>query len=323
MTLTPLRFEPIYCYRIWGGDKLKTVLHKEYRNESIGESWEISSVFGFETLVCEGVHEGRSLKQLIGEFKGDLVGNKVYKTFGKEFPLLIKYIDAAKPLSIQVHPNDQLARERHDSFGKNEMWYVMQTDPGAELIIGFNRDIDKREYQDLLDHDRLMEVMNAQKVKAGDAFYIPTGRVHAIGGGVLLAEIQQTSDVTYRIFDYNRVDKKTGKKRELHNELALDAIDFNRPDRYHTAYEKRSNEPNELVHSPYFKTNFIPLEGELRLDHSTMDSFVIYMCVRGNAKLHFQGISYSLKLGQTLLIPSACDQVVLEADSAQILQVYL
>lgn len=321
MKLYPLRFKPVFCYRIWGGDKLRTVLHKEYREESIGESWEISSVDGFETSVCEGPQKGKSLKQLIEEFEGDLLGNRVYKTFGHEFPLLIKYIDAAKPLSIQVHPNDQLARVRHDSFGKNEMWYVMQTDPGAELIIGFNREIDRKAYQDLLDSDRLMEVMNAQEVKAGDTFYIPTGRVHAIGAGVLLAEIQQTSDVTYRIFDYNRVDQKTGKKRDLHNELALDAIDFKRFDQYHTDYQKIENNASKMVHSPYFKTNFIALAGELKADHSGLDSFVIYMCVSGSAALEYQGTNYSLNLGETLLVPATCDHMVLKGEQAEILEV--
>jgi mannose-6-phosphate isomerase len=323
VTLSALRFNPVYCYRIWGGDKLRTVMHKEYREESIGESWEISSVHGFETTVCEGAHEGKSLKQLIQQFKGDLMGESVYETFGNEFPLLIKYIDAAKPLSIQVHPSDELARKRHDSFGKNEMWYVMGTNPGAELIIGFNRNVDKTEYQDLLESDRLMEVMNALKVRAGDAFYIPTGRVHAIGAGVLLAEIQQTSDVTYRIFDYNRVDQKTGKKRELHNELALDAMDFSRQEECRTDYEKVKNHTNHLVHSPYFKTNFIPLSGELRLDHSSFDSFVIYMCVKGKAELEHNDISYSLNLGQTLLIPAICDHVKVKAERAELLQVFV
>jgi len=323
MKLHPLRFQPVFCYRIWGGDKLRTVLRKEYHEESIGESWEISSVHGYETLVCEGDQEGKSLNQLIEQYKSDLVGKKVYDAFGNEFPLLIKYLDAAKPLSIQVHPGDELARDRHGSFGKNEMWYVMETDPGAELIIGFNREIDKKEYRELLENDRLMEVMNAQEVKAGDTFYIPTGRVHAIGAGVLLAEIQQTSDVTYRIFDYNRVDGKTGKKRELHNDLALDAIDFEIFDHYHTDYERKENQPTELVYSPYFRTNFIPLAGELKMDHSELDSFVIYMCVSGNSTLEYQGTTYSLQLGETLLVPAQCTEIALKGDRAELLQVYV
>ena len=214
MKLYPLKFNPVYSYRVWGGEKLKTVLNKNYTQDSIGESWEISDVDENETLVSDGDLKGYSLKMLIQEFKGAFVGNRIYKQFGNDFPLLIKFIDAKTPLSIQVHPSNELAKERHNSFGKNEMWYVMEVEKNAELIVGFNKTVSKEAYVSHLESTKLDELLNIEKVQKGDTFYIPTGRVHAIGAGVLLAEIQQTSNITYRIYDYDRVDSKTGEKRE-------------------------------------------------------------------------------------------------------------
>ncbi len=300
---------------------MKTLLKKRYTEESIGESWEISAVEGFETRVAEGPEKGMTLRQLIDLHRGDLVGKKVFERFGNEFPLLIKYIDAARPLSVQVHPGDELARKRHNSFGKNEMWYVMEADEDAELIIGFKRKLDESEYEGLLARNEIMKVMNAQKVRPGDTFYIPTGRVHAIGAGVLLAEIQQTSDVTYRIYDYDRVDAKTGKKRELHTEEAKSAIDYSVRDTYDTIYEENINRPNVLVHSPYFKTDLLIVEGEMKLDYSGQDSFVIYMCVEGSATLQVEGAEYPIALGETLLIPASVDEVILRSLGCRILEI--
>ncbi len=323
MRIAPLKFEPIFCYRIWGGEKLKTLLQKQYQESSIGESWEISAVDGFETRVAQGPHSGRTLKELIRQFKGDLVGQKVYEQFGEDFPLLIKFIDAARPLSIQVHPNNDLAKERHNSFGKNEMWYIMGADEGAELIIGFNREIDGSQYESLLKKNDLMSVMNAQEVKAGDAFHIPTGRVHAIGAGVLLAEIQQTSDITYRIYDYDRVDGKTGEKRELHTQEAKDAIDFQLQESYRTDYLQEVNATNELIHSPYFKSDILILNKPLKRDLSDLDSFVIYMCVEGEAEVMTHDISFSLKLGETILVPAECEEIDINSRGCRLLEVYL
>jgi len=323
MLIGPLKFDPIFCYRIWGGERLKTLLNKDYKDSSIGESWEISAVPGFETRVSEGPYSGSTLTQLIERFKGRLVGQKVYEQFGKEFPLLIKYIDAARPLSIQVHPNDELAKERHDSFGKNEMWYIMGADEGAELIIGFNKEIDAEGYERLLQNKDLMKVMNIQMVRAGDAFYIPTGRVHAIGAGVLLAEIQQTSDVTYRIYDYDRVDSKTGQKRELHTMQAKNAIDFELHESYRTDYPEKVNAANRLIHSPYFKTDILIFDRRIERDLSERDSFVIYMCVEGQAELHAQDMTFALKLGETILIPSECEKIHLSSEGCRLLEVYM
>lgn len=323
MELYPLKFQPVYSYRIWGGNKLKTVLNKIYQEKNIGESWEISDVKDNETAVAEGDLKGQTLKQLIKAFKGDFVGNRVYGLFGEDFPLLIKFIDAKTPLSIQVHPGNDLAKERHNSFGKNEMWYVMQAEKDAELIVGFNRKVTKEIYSDHLNNATLSEILNIEKVKNGDTFYIPTGRVHAIGAGVLLAEIQQTSNITYRIYDYDRVDAKSGEKRELHTDLALDAIDFEFYDDYKTVYDKKVNISNELVHSPYFKTNIIKVSGELVKNYTNLDSFVIYMGVSGSAEVTVNNINYSLKTGETLLLPATINHVKVNADSAVILEIYL
>ncbi|SNR38139.1 type I phosphomannose isomerase catalytic subunit [Lutibacter flavus] len=323
MNLYPLKFEPLYKYRIWGGEKLKTVLNKNYNDQNIGESWEISDVKGDETKVINGDLEGFTLKQLIQKFKGDFVGKHVYETYGDEFPLLIKFIDAKTPLSIQVHPSDELAKERHDSFGKNEMWYIMQSDEGAELIAGFKGKVSKETYKKHLKNSTITSILNVEKVKEGDTFYIPTGRVHAIGSGVLLAEIQQTSDITYRIYDYDRVDSKTGEQRELHNDLAIDVIDYKVHDNYKTEYLKEKNVSNTLVHSPYFKTNIIFLAGEIEKDYSKLDSFVIYICVDGEFDLECENTIYSLKKGETILIPASIDTIRLKGDSAKILEVSL
>ncbi len=311
--LYPLKFQPIYSYRIWGGDKLKTVLNKNYDEDFIGESWEISDVDDNETQVLEGFLKGKTLRELIDIYKADFVGSKVYKEFGNEFPLLIKFIDAKTPLSIQVHPSNELAKERHNSFGKNEMWYIMQADEDAELIVGFNKNVEKEEYIHHLEDSTLMDILNIEKVNVGDTFYIPTGRVHAIGAGVLLAEIQQTSNITYRIYDYNRIDAKTGETRELHTALAVDAIDYHSYNTYKTHYKAELNKSSKLVHSPYFKTNIIEIEGEMERDYSHLDSFVIYMCVDGALKLECHNETYTLNKGETILIPATINLVKLTA----------
>lgn len=323
MELYPLKFNPVFSYRIWGGDKLKTVLNKKYDQDSIGESWEISDVAENETEVAEGTFKGQTLKQLIKTFKGDFVGNKVYDIFGGDFPLLIKFIDAKTPLSIQVHPSNELAKERHNSFGKNEMWYVMQAEENAELIVGFNQKVEKESYVKHLNNGTLDKILNIETVKKGDTYYIPTGRVHAIGAGVLLAEIQQTSNITYRIYDYDRVDAMTGEKRELHTDLAIDAIDFNFYDNYKTTYDNKINTFNKLVHSPYFKTNVITIKGIIEKDYTNLDSFVIYMCVEGEAKIESGGKIFSLNAGETILIPACVEHVKIEAVRSVLLEVYL
>lgn len=323
MTLYPLKFNPVFSYRIWGGNKLRTVLNKEYDHYCIGESWEISDVENNETLVSEGELKGKSLKELIKKFKGELVGNSVYETFGSDFPLLIKFIDAKTPLSIQVHPSNELAKARHNSFGKNEMWYVMEAEKDSELIIGFNQETDKKSYQEHLNNSTVTEILNIEKVNQGDTFYIPTGRVHAIGAGVLLAEIQQTSDITYRIYDYDRVDKATGEKRELHTDLALNAIDFNLYENYKTDYTTTINTTNKLVHSLYFKTNFIHVNEKLSRDITNIDSFVIYICVEGDMVINCNNQIISLTKGETILVPASIVFLNFSSENGKLLEVFL
>ncbi|KGL60446.1 MULTISPECIES: type I phosphomannose isomerase catalytic subunit [unclassified Polaribacter] len=322
MKLYPLQFTPLYKYRIWGGEKLKTELNKQYTEENIGESWEISDVSGDETVVAEGALKGQSLSDLIKEFKGDFVGNAVHEKFGEEFPLLIKFIDAKTPLSIQVHPSNEVAKERHNSFGKNEMWYVMQADKDAELIVGFDQEINTDDYKTHLENNTILNVMHHENVQKGDTFYIPTGRVHAIGAGVLLAEIQQTSNITYRIYDYDRVDSKTGEKRELHNELAIDVIDYKVHKNYKTDYSIEKNVSNTLVHSPYFRTNILDINSTVKKDYSVIDSFIIYMCVEGTVNVISEGETYTINNGETLILPASLKKITLQSESARVLEVY-
>lgn len=322
MKLYPLKFTPLFKYRIWGGEKLKTELNKQYTEENIGESWEISDVSGDETVVAKGTLKGKTLRDLIKEFKGDFVGQAVYEKFGVEFPLLIKFIDAKTSLSIQVHPSNEIAKKRHNSFGKNEMWYVMQADDDAELIVGFDEKIDKDKYYKHLENNTILNVMHHEDVQKGDTFYIPTGRVHAIGSGVLLAEIQQTSNITYRIYDYDRVDEKTGDKRELHNDLAIDVIDYEVYESYKTKYEFKKNTSNKLVHSPYFRTNILDISDTVEKDYSYIDSFIIYMCVEGSAEIISNENTFLLNTGETILIPANNKIIVLKATNAKILEVY-
>ena len=325
MKLQPLKFTPVFKYRLWGGEKLKTVLQKEYSENNIGESWEISDVEDGETIVSNGPFKGKTLKDLINEFKGDFLGKAVYKQFGNEFPLLIKFIDAKTPLSIQVHPGNNIAKERHNSFGKNEMWYVMEADKDAELIVGFDAQLEKKEYNKYVSDGSILDVMHHETVAEGDTFYIPTGRVHAIGAGVLLAEIQQTSDITYRIYDYNRVDAKTGKLRDLHNDLAIDVIDFECHKNYKTNYNTKPNSSNELVHSPYFTSNFLIIEGNLVKDYTKLDSFIIFICVDGALELVCNENSFSLKKGETILLPASIHKIELKSisEKSKLLEVYL
>lgn len=277
-----LRFTPILKQKIWGGKKLNQLLHKKSDGSNIGESWEISDVDGDESIVSNGNLKGRTLRSLLKEYKHDLVGNYVYKTFGKQFPLLIKFIDAKEVLSIQVHPDDDLAGLQ-ESYGKTEMWYVMQADKEASIIIGFKENSSKEEYIQHLDNKTLLSILNVDKVTKGDVYFVPPGRVHAIGAGLLIAEIQQTSDITYRIYDWDRKDID-GNYRELHTEKALKTIDFSAKNTYKTTYSKQENVASQVVTCPYFTTNILPVKGEKEVDLSRKDSFIIYMCVEGEVR---------------------------------------
>ena len=318
----PIKFRPILQDKIWGGSKLKDILKKQTNRDQVGESWEISGVEGNISVVDNGTEAGKDLKSLIGEYKGKLVGEKIYSQFGDDFPLLIKFIDAKTDLSVQLHPGDELARQRHNSFGKTEMWYIMQADKGSRLNIGFKEDLDKREYIQSLEEGKITEVLNFEEVEKGDSFFINTGKVHAIGGGILLAEIQQTSDITYRIYDWDRTDSE-GNSRELHTALALDAIDFEKKDDYKLEYDKKENTSTEIASCEYFTTNILPVKGNVIKDYSQLDSFVIYMCVKGEVKVGLNGNTESFKKGESLLIPAIAQQVEIEAENAELLEIYI
>ena len=302
--LYPLKFEPIFKEKIWGGNKIKDVLGKDFSPLSnCGESWEISGVKGDISKVAEGPLAGQLLTELISNYQGKLLGERVYNKFGDEFPLLIKFIDAQDDLSIQVHPDDTLAKKRHNSFGKTEMWYIIQADEGSTLISGFNRPINKEEYLQHFKDGSLMEILNQENVQADDVFFLPAGRVHTIGKGLLLAEIQQTSDITYRIYDFDRRDA-AGNLRELHVEQAVDAIDYYHYGEYKTKYKDHEDTANEIVTSPYFVTNKLDLSSKTARDHHGLDSFVILIALEGKATLHYENQSTTLKMGESILIPA-------------------
>lgn len=318
-----LRFEPILKEKIWGGEKLMTLLQKSSDRNDIGESWEISDVSGNISVVSNGDLKGTSLQELIRLYTHELVGERIYAQFGAQFPLLIKYIDAKEALSIQLHPHDDLAKERHNSFGKTEMWYVMQGDVGANLIVGFKKDTNAEEYVHHLNNKSLTKLLNIDEVQEGDVYFIPTGRVHAIGAGVLLAEIQQTSDITYRIYDWDRQDDE-GNYRELHTEEAIAAIDYTSQTSYKTNYEKQQNTTTEVVSCPYFTTNILPITGQVTVNHEAKDSFVIYMCVKGNARFIYQDQEEYVEMGQTILVPACIKQLAIVSEAgAELLEVYI
>ncbi len=314
-SLYPLKFKTIYKDKIWGGQKIKTYLHKDFGNlPNCGETWEISGVKSDVSVVADGELAGQSLADLLEQYKDELVGQKVYDHFGNIFPLLIKFIDANEDLSIQVHPDDELGKERHDSFGKTEMWYVIEADPGSTLISGFNKELTEEEYLDKFNSGRLTDILNKENVKADDVYFLPAGRVHTIGKGLLIAEIQQTSDITYRIYDFDRVDDK-GNKRELHTEEALDAIDFKHYPEYKTRYTPAKDETVELVSCPYFTTNLLDFTKSTAKDYSNLDSFVIYVCVAGEFTVKHNGTGYPVKMGDCILLPKSVDKVELETTS--------
>lgn len=299
--LYPLKFTPIPQYRIWGGNKLNQILPKDSQMKNLGEIWSLSGVSGNVSIVENGDLKDKNLNEIIETFQEKLLGKNVWKKFGSDFPLLIKFIDAAEPLSVQVHPNDEQAKRLHNSFGKSEMWYIMDAEKEAELIIGFEDGIAKEDYSNHLKNESLEEILHKVPVVKGDAVYIPAGRVHAIGKGIVLAEIQQTSDVTYRIYDYNRIDKD-GKKRELHTDLALEAIDFNPIENIKTDYSKKENEFSELINSPYFTTQIF--EGNESIEIKGNDEFRIYICTEGNVKFKTENSETELKKYECLLIPA-------------------
>lgn len=320
----PYLFQPILKEIIWGGTDIRPFKGMTPTQEKIGESWELSHVDGDFSVVTYGADKGKTIDELIREYGESLLGTGVMKRFGTRFPLLIKFIDARDDLSIQVHPDDALAEKRHHSFGKTEMWYVIKATPDAALYCGFSQPIDADEYVRRVEDNSIMEVLKRYNVTAGDVFFLPAGRVHAIGAGCFIAEIQQTSNITYRIYDYNRKGAD-GKGRELHTELAKDAIDYTFQSDYRTHYTPQPGAAVELVQCPYFTTRLLETETPMMRDYATLDSFVVYICMAGSVELRDDnGNELTISQGQTVLFPATTQSVTLKpTPQAKLLETYI
>jgi len=318
----PLKFMPLYKNVIWGGNRLKNYGFNYDPLPNCGEVWALSTVEGHESVVANGFLADNTLNEAIEIYMGDLVGDKVFNRYGTDFPLLFKMIDAAKDLSIQVHPDDDLAKRRGMPRGKTEMWYVVEADKDARLISGFNRDTNPEEYTAALNGGHLTDLLHSEAPQAGDVYFIPAGRVHALGKGLMVAEIQQTSDCTYRIYDYDRVDKD-GKKRQLHTAEAMDAIDFSAVgDHASTRYNARLNETTTVASCPYFTTRLIPFNTPIRKNLESVDSFVVYMCVGGLTAIKSMDTIVPLHVGECVLVPALADSVELFCEGeARLLEV--
>ena len=306
------KFEPLLKQTIWGGDKIVTFKHLESDLDSVGESWEISGVPGDESVVANGEYKGKTLNEVLTEMKDKLVGADNYKRFGDRFPLLIKFIDARQDLSIQVHPDDETAHRQGKPMGKTEMWYVMDSDENASLKVGLKKKITPEEYAQMVEDDTICDALGNYKVKSGDCFFIPAGRIHAICSGSFIAEIQQTSDVTYRIYDYKRKDKN-GNYRQLHTKEAAEAIDYTVLDNYRTEYTPVNNEATPLVSCPLFTTAVYDLTEPMTLDYTELDSFVILIALKGEGTiLTSSGETFSFREGESVLLPATTDMVKVE-----------
>jgi len=321
MKIYPIKFSPILKEKIWGGNKLKNILGKQTEISNVGESWEISDVEGNISIVSNGQYQGQNLKYLIKQHKTDILGYKNFENFGNNFPLLIKFLDAKTDLSVQVHPDNIMAKQHHNSFGKTEMWYIMDSDKNADIVLGLkNKDIEPEILQNI-NSGNVDDVFNREPVKKGDSFFIPAGKIHAIGAGVLAAEIQQTSDITYRVYDWDRTDDK-GLKRELHTNLAEKAtkhFDFNGK----TEYTLQPNTRSNLVNCEYFTTNILNITQHQARDYSNLDSFVIFMCVEGEVDITAGLQTEILKMGETVLIPAQSEEVAFNSEKAKLLEIYI
>lgn len=317
--LYPLTFEPILKEKIWGGKKLHNRFNKgRDADKKVGESWEIADLEEGESTVKDGAYKGKTLGSLIEENPEAVLGKKVFEQFGKRFPLLIKFIDAAKDLSIQVHPSDE---NSPTGVGKTEMWYIMQADENAKITVGFKSGMDREKFRKDIENNTVEEVMDEHEVKHGDSFFINAGRIHAIGGGVLLAEIQQTSDVTYRVYDYNRKDDD-GNLRDLHVEESLEVLDYNDTKDFYLDYERTTNKVQTLKHHTYFKTDWLHLK-EDTYPISRTDSFTVIIVVSGKLTYTYNDDSYSLSAGQSMLLPASVGNLALKANDCELLEVYL
>lgn len=320
--LYPLRFESILKERVWGGESLKVNYNKTTSLKgSIGESWEISSVPGDISVVANGFLAGNTLEELIEVYMGDITGDSIYEKFGIEFPLLIKLIESKQNLSIQVHPGNELAKKRHNAYGKTEMWYILENEPGAQIYTGLRDDVKKEDYLKAINNCSLPGLMNMEPARKGDFFFTPAGRIHAIGAGLTLVEIQQTSDITYRIYDWSRTGTE---KRELHTDLALDAIDFNATGESSIKRKPVLNSEVNITDNEFFTTNIVLFDKTFKKEYYFLDSFVIYLCTDGSFTIKCEGHEEILKKGDTVLVPAMIKEVIFETEEEScFLEIYI
>lgn len=320
--MKPLKFNALLKQTLWGGDKIIPFKHLSDKLENVGESWEISGVKGNETLVAEGEFAGQSLNDVVIALKADLVGKANYERFGNEFPLLIKFIDARQDLSIQVHPTDEIAQKQGKDRGKTEMWYIMDSDPDAKLYSGLKKEITPEQYKEMVENDTICDALAQYAVKEGDCFFLPAGRIHAIGTGCFLAEIQQTSDVTYRIYDFKRKDKD-GNYRQLHTKEAAECINYTVENNYRTEYVPVKNQGIALVSCPYFSTAVYDLDEPMTLDYSELDSFVILIGMKGLGTVtDGEGNTLTLNAGESMLVPATTQTLKVEG-TVKFLETYV
>ncbi|MBO5831375.1 MAG: class I mannose-6-phosphate isomerase [Alistipes sp.] len=325
--LYPIKFKPRIKERIWGGhailERKGKAAGRLSKDKLYGESWDLSSVKGDVSVVANGMLKGNNLEEIIEVYMGELMGEQNFERYGLEFPLLIKYLDCNDKLSVQVHPDDALAEERHNSFGKTEAWYIAECKEGAAIYLGFkDLNITREEYIAAVQESRLEELLNRVEVKKGDVFFIPAGTVHALGAGIEVVEVQQTSDVTYRIYDWDRVDA-SGKGRELHTALAVDAIDFEADaDVLHKQYSLAKGGESKVIECPYFTMTLHDVDAVKYLDRSMLDSFIVYICLSGSATIAVDGGKEELAAGELVLVPAEACEIAVEGN-AQLMEVYI
>lgn len=322
--LYPLKFEPVLKEKIWGGSSLSRYYGKDQGSlANIGESWEISAISENLSVVSNGFLAGNNIEEIIEVYMGDITGESIYEKFGNEFPLLVKLIEARDDLSIQVHPGDEMAKKRHSTYGKTEMWYILKSESDSRIYTGFSKPVTIDIYKDALAHDALPSLLNTEHPEPGDTFFTPAGRIHAIGAGVVLAEIQQTSDITYRIYDWGRKGPD-GNPRELHTDLALEAIDYNASGKTGTKKDLKMNHPENLVKCEYFEVNAVSFNNAVERDYTSLDSFVIYICTEGRFRIKWDGKSENVSKGETVLVPALITNVILEPEmESEILEIYI
>lgn len=317
--LYPLKFKPIYKTKVWGGSKIREIKSDNKVPDDCGESWEISAVEEDISIVANGFLKGNSLEEIIEIYMGEIVGDKVFDKFGYEFPILLKIIEAKENLSVQVHPDNKIAAKRHNAWGKTEMWYILEAESGAKLVSGFNQNISQKTFFESLETGVFEKYVNQPEVQAGEVYYIPSGRLHSLGKGITLVEIQQTSDITYRIFDYGR------KGRELHLELAADVIDYKHVHDVRTNFSHNPDKSNKIIQNEFFTINFLPLMNTVIKDYYELDSFVLYFCINGEIAVKTgENETVKIKTGETLLIPASIKSVALEPSKySEILEVFI